>query len=59
MSADDPTCSTCRHSHPVISDQGAPLLECHRYPPQLIVIHDEPVAIQPNATEPCGEWSQA
>lgn len=53
------SCATCRHSRPVLSDieEEGPLLKCHRYPAQMLVVDGDVIQAQPDADEPCGEWS--
>lgn len=52
----DPTCESCKHSRPTITDDFEPLLKCHRYPPQLFVLAGVVNQAWPDANEPCGEY---
>lgn len=54
-------CTTCRYSQ-IDHDPGegfddGPLLRCHRYPPTVVALGDEPVQTWPNvgANDWCGE----
>lgn len=56
MSGGVHSCEDCRFAVPSITDDGEPLMFCHRYPPQLFVDDDGELAQSyPEAHNGCGE----
>jgi len=58
-----PTCLTCVHSGKTLLDDGEPLMECHRYPPQLFHSEEDGAVRQAYPTiredDWCGEYRDA
>lgn len=50
-------CPECRFSEVVILDDG-PNVECHRFPPVIIGVNDEPLQVWPQVQSEdwCGEF---
>ena len=60
-----PICAECRYSMPNLMDYDengdevvTPVLECRRFPPLMVALEDELVAIRPQVaeTDTCGEY---
>ena len=53
-------CDGCVYAHPIITDDtNQPALKCHRYPPRLFVWDGQLTQSLPDATDWCGEWTEA
>ena len=52
------TCGTCRFASPGIADDGDPLMQCRRNPPQVFPLDGEPAQTWPTmaADDWCGDW---
>ena len=53
------SCEGCRYAQPVVTRSEHLILECYRYPAQLLVVNDELVQAHPDATYRCGEYKDA
>jgi len=52
------SCEGCRYAQPVVTRSENLIIECFRYPAQLLVINDELVQARPDADYRCGEYKK-
>ena len=52
------SCEGCRYAQPVVTESQNIILECYRYPPQMVVVEDMIVHVHPDAVYRCGEYRQ-
>lgn len=50
------SCDGCRYAQPVVTRSESLIMECFRYPAQLLVVNDELVQARPDADYRCGEY---
>lgn len=51
------SCEGCRHAQPVVTESEHIILECYRYPPQVLIASDGTVfQVHPDAVYRCGEY---
>jgi hypothetical protein len=50
------TCVGCRYAQPVVTQSENVILECYRYPAQLLVWDGEIMQAHPDAVYRCGEY---
>lgn len=54
------SCEGCRHAQPVVTANENIVLECFRYPPQVMMDSDEVLfQVRPDAVYRCGEYRQS
>jgi hypothetical protein len=54
------SCASCRFSAPKLLDDDAPVLECRRFPPTVLVLDATVVQLWPqmSAEDGCGEYER-
>lgn len=53
------SCEGCRYAQPVVTANENIILECYRYPPQMLVLDEQIVQAHPDAVYRCGEYRQS
>jgi len=52
------SCEGCRYAQPVVTQSENVILECYRYPAQLLTWEGEVFQAHPDATYRCGEYKK-
>jgi len=55
---DATSCEGCRYAQPVVTQSENVILECYRYPAQLLVWEGEVFQAHPDAVYRCGEYKK-